>query len=246
MSLPCRNTLQKYIGMTIGEAGFSPLVRCRLETELQSLTAPQSRVCSLVVDEMHIKQKLEYHKQRDAFIGDVDMSQDLDHLISADNHNLANSLLCFLLCGLAGSFKIPVGYFFTKGCTGAELAETIVHVTKKTEELGFKIVRLVTDNHKINVAAMDVLCKGPATTSAPHPADPSRRLFLAFDQCHIIKNVTSQFLVKEIGGQNEISAAPLKQLYKMQQGSTVKPIKVLNKEASVPFKHKKDECEAQL
>lgn len=160
----------------------------------------------MVVDEMHIKQKLEYHKQRDAFIGDMDMIQDLDHLISADIHNLANSLLCFLLCGLAGGFKIAVGYLFTKGCTGAELAETIVHVTKKAKELGFEIVRLVTDNHKIDVAAMDILYKGPATTSAPHPADPSRKLFLPFDQCRIIKKVV---------GQKEISAAPLKQLYKM-------------------------------
>ncbi|EEC05690.1 conserved hypothetical protein, partial [Ixodes scapularis] len=223
------------------ESGVTLLMKERLKEEVRHLK-DQARLCSTVVDKMAISSKYIYDRKMDSYIA----GQDLDHLISADNHNLANSLLCFLLCGLAGSFKIPVGYFFTKGCTGAELAETIVHVTKKTEELGFKIVRLVTDNHKINVAAMDVLCKGPATTSAPHPADPSRRLFLAFDQCHIIKNVRSQFLVKEIGGQNEISAAPLKQLYKMQQGSTVKPIKVLNKEASVPFKHKKDECEAQL
>ncbi|EEC03108.1 hypothetical protein IscW_ISCW017336, partial [Ixodes scapularis] len=84
------------------------------------------------------------------------------------------------------------------------------------------------------VAAMDILCKRPTTTSAPHPADPSRRLFLAFDHCHIIKNVRSQFLVKEIGGQKEISAAPLKQLYKMQQGSTVKPIRFLTREHLYP------------
>ncbi|KAG0413076.1 hypothetical protein HPB47_009788 [Ixodes persulcatus] len=235
LRLPCRNTLQKYIGIETGEVGFSSLVRCRLETELQSLTAPQSRVCSLVVDEMHIKQKLEYNKQRDPFVGDVNMSLDLDHLTQAENNSiLANSLLCFLLCGLAARFKIPVGYFFTKACTGAELAETIVHVIKKTEELGFEIVRLVTDNHKINVAAMDILCKGRAATSAPHPADSSRIIFLAFDQCHIIKNVRSQFLAKSMGGQKEISAAPLKELYKMQQGSTVKPIRFLTRKHLCP------------
>ncbi|KAH7977477.1 hypothetical protein HPB49_001858 [Dermacentor silvarum] len=234
LCLPCRNTLQKYIGSATGEIGFSPLVRCRLKTELQGLTASQSKVCSLVVDEMHIKQKLEYNKQRDAFVGDVNMSIDLEHLIPSDSDQLTNSLLCFLLCGLSTRFKIPVGYFFTKACTGAELAQTIRHVVKKTEELGFEIVRLVTDNHKTNVAAMDILSKGTAKISAPHPADPSRLLYLAFDQSHIIKNVRSQFLAKDIGGKKEISSAPLKELYRMQRGSTVKPIRYLTRKHLYP------------
>lgn len=85
---------------------------------------------------MWIKQSLEYHKQRDMFLGDVDVSKDLDHLLStSDKSELANSLLCFLLCGLHTKFKIPVRYFFTKGCTGELLAENIRHVIKITEEL---------------------------------------------------------------------------------------------------------------
>lgn len=90
LRLPCRNTLQKYIGSATGEIGFSPLVRCRLRTELQGLTASRSKVRSLVVDEMHFKQKLEYNKQRHAFVGDVNMSIDLEHLIPSDSDQLAN------------------------------------------------------------------------------------------------------------------------------------------------------------
>lgn len=128
--------LQKYLGSTSGETGFSDLVKQRLNTELECLQTQQAKVCSLVVDEMWIKQSLEYHKQRDVFLGDVDVSKDLDHLLSAsDKGELANSLLCFLLCGLHTKFKIPVRYFFTKGCTGELLAENIRHVIKITEEL---------------------------------------------------------------------------------------------------------------
>lgn len=77
---------------------------------------------------------------------------------------------------------------------------------------------------------MDILCEGPATMSTPHPADPKKNnLYLVFDQCHIINNVKSQFLDKEIGGKKEISSAPLKQLYMMQQGSTVKPVRFLTR-----------------
>ncbi|KAH9372309.1 hypothetical protein HPB48_000220 [Haemaphysalis longicornis] len=65
LRLPCNKTLQKYIGTVSGEVGFSHLVRCRLEMELQGLDTAQSKVCSLIVDEMRIRQKLQYSKQRD-------------------------------------------------------------------------------------------------------------------------------------------------------------------------------------
>lgn len=91
LRLPCNKTIQKYIGAVSGEVGFTELVRCRLETEILALETPQSKVCSLVIDEMRIRQKLQYHKQRDAFIGDVDMGAELQHLVeSSQNECLAN------------------------------------------------------------------------------------------------------------------------------------------------------------
>uniref|UniRef100_A0A6G5AEG9 Putative transposase protein n=1 Tax=Rhipicephalus microplus TaxID=6941 RepID=A0A6G5AEG9_RHIMP len=74
---------------------------------------------------------------------------------------------------------------------------------------------------------MEILSQGQLRTPIPHPTDASRQLFLAFDQSHIIKNVRSQFLSKEIGGNKEISSVYLKDLYKMQQGSTTKPVRFL-------------------
>ncbi|KAG0445281.1 hypothetical protein HPB47_017388 [Ixodes persulcatus] len=153
LKLPCRNTLQKYVGNPAGEVGFSSLVCSRLRTEVESLKTPQSRVCSLVVDEMHIRQRLDYNKQQDAFIGDVNLSVELGHLVPSYENSLANALLCFLLCGLSVGFKIPIGYFFTKGCTGDQLAAVILHIIQKVEGLGLEVVRLVSDNHKSNVAS---------------------------------------------------------------------------------------------
>ncbi|KAH7965909.1 hypothetical protein HPB49_012124 [Dermacentor silvarum] len=83
LKLPCRTTLQKFFGTTSSEVGFSELFRSRLEAELKSLDTPQSKVCSLVVDEMRIKQNLLYHKQRDAFVGNVDLGSDLEYLAPA-------------------------------------------------------------------------------------------------------------------------------------------------------------------
>ncbi|KAH7932150.1 hypothetical protein HPB51_029567 [Rhipicephalus microplus] len=71
-------------------------------------------------------------------------------------------------------------------------------------------------------------------TRIPHPTDASRQLFLAFDQGHIIKNVRSQFLSNEMCGNKEISSVYLKDLYKMQQGSTMKPVCFLTRKHIFP------------
>lgn len=130
---------------------------------------------------MRIRQKLQYHKQRDAFIDDVDMGAELEHLVeSSQSECLENSVLCFLLCGLHGRYKIPVGYYFIKGCTGQHLAEVTRHVIQKTSQIGFDVVRAVTNNQKINVAAVEVLCDGELEIHVPHPADATKNIFLAF------------------------------------------------------------------
>lgn len=71
LHLPSRSTLQPYLGSSGGEFGISHLVKERLSAELANYNFPQARMCSLIVDEMSIKQWLLYLKQKDAFIGEI-------------------------------------------------------------------------------------------------------------------------------------------------------------------------------
>ncbi|KAL1420594.1 hypothetical protein MTO96_023991 [Rhipicephalus appendiculatus] len=233
LRLPCRSTLERFMGSSRGEVGVTELVKQRLSAELASHPSLQARTCSLIVDEMRVKQRLLYHKQRDAFIGEVDYGVNFPKE-TTNEPVLANSLLCFVLNGLSVSFKIPVAYFFARNCTGRELHMLMRHVLKEVEEIGFFVVRIVTDNHKINVLAMQLLCNGSLKHCIDHPGKPNRKLFLAFDQCHLIKNARSQFLSRDIGKGGEISANYLKSLYKMQQGSLVKPVRFLTRKHVFP------------
>ncbi|KAL1418779.1 hypothetical protein MTO96_025664 [Rhipicephalus appendiculatus] len=110
----------------------------------------------------------------------------------------------------------------------------ISHVLKKTAEAGFDVVRLVTDNHKINVAAMDIMCNGEANIRAPHPADSSKEIYLSFDQSHVIKNVRSQFLAKDFGKNKQVSSKYVKELYRMQKHSTMRPVRFLTRKHVYP------------
>lgn len=107
-------------------------------------------------------------------------------------------------------------------------------VLKEVEVVGFVVVRVVTDNHRINVMAFQLLCNGTLTHVLPHPENPDRKLFLAFDQCHLIKNVRSKFLARDLRKDGANTAEHVKNLYRMQQDRIVKPVRFLPRKHVFP------------
>ncbi|XP_042147329.1 uncharacterized protein LOC121836484 [Ixodes scapularis] len=132
------------------------------------------------------------------------------------------------------SIPDPCCLLFTKGLTGTELAKLLLHVLGKVEDVGFKVLRIVTDNHRVNVNAMKQLCGGLLTHHILHPNNPERILFLSFDYVHILKNIRSQFLERNFGKDNEIKSFYLKKLYELQREAAVKPVRFLSRKHLFP------------
>lgn len=65
LRLPCRSTLERFMGSSRGEVGVTKLVKQRLSAELASRLSLRARTCSSIVDEMRVKKKrLLYYAQR--------------------------------------------------------------------------------------------------------------------------------------------------------------------------------------
>ena len=64
-----------------------------------------ARHCTLLFDEMSLKEYVEYNSVNDYVHG-------FPFVIDSDNIVLANSVLVFLLCGISSTWKMPVSYFF--------------------------------------------------------------------------------------------------------------------------------------
>ncbi|KAH9368959.1 hypothetical protein HPB48_015995 [Haemaphysalis longicornis] len=77
---------------------------------------------------MRFTEKLQYNKQRDCFVGQADGPLEGG---SSRGVVLANSLLCLVVSELSPSYRITVGYFFTKGLTASQLHELVIFVIKK-------------------------------------------------------------------------------------------------------------------
>ncbi|KAH7974382.1 hypothetical protein HPB49_014702 [Dermacentor silvarum] len=119
--LPCRTSLQKYVGKSTGEVGITPLIKERLRLEREGLVVEPERMSSLIIDEMAIQQKVIYDRQVDKIFGLVDMGPGSEQDAMATPR-------------------------------GEQLSNITAEVMKLTEEAGFRIVRVVTDNHQTNVS----------------------------------------------------------------------------------------------
>lgn len=111
-------------------------MQARLKAEVEKLDAPQSRTCSLMVDEMRIKPNLQYNKQKDCFVGQVDMG-----IVNKSGNDvvLANSMLCFVINGLCTSYRIPVSYFFLQKVSMAPSCRRCLRMYwEKLKKLGSK------------------------------------------------------------------------------------------------------------
>ena len=65
-------------------------------------------------------------------------------------------------------------------------------VAEELEQLQFKVLVTITDNHKTNVKLFSELSNGPMKTRIQHPF-AQRPLFLLFDPVHLIKNIYNNF-----------------------------------------------------
>ncbi|KAH7974889.1 hypothetical protein HPB49_020898 [Dermacentor silvarum] len=174
------------------------LIKERLRLEREGLVVEQERMSSLIIDEMAIQQKVIYDRQVDKIFGLVDMGPGSEQDAMAAPR-VANRLLCFTLRGLSTPYVIPLGYFFTRCLKGEQLSNITAEVMKLTEEAGFRIVRVVTDNHQTNVSLFkSVSDDGTLSHVVTHPVRVGDPLFLSFDQNHLIKNLRNNFLEREL------------------------------------------------
>ncbi|KAH7953771.1 hypothetical protein HPB49_011985 [Dermacentor silvarum] len=223
--LPCRTTLQKYVGKSAGEVGITPLIKERLRLEREGLVVEQERMGSLIIDEVSIHRKVIYDRQVDNIFGLVDMRPGSQQGAMAAPR-VANRFRCFTLRGLSTPYVIPVGYFFTRCLKGEKLSNITAEAMKLTEEAGFRIVRVVTDNHQTNLSLFKSLSDdGTLSHVATHPVRVGDPLFLSFDQNHLIKNLRNNFLERELldGDQLIKGGVYMEKLFEIQSQLLVKP-----------------------
>lgn len=214
--LPHPRTLSKWYQCVGGAPGFTSeafkVVKakvCHPETKFQTL-------CSLVVDEIAIRQHLEFDGT--CYYGYVDMGSSVD----TDNLPVAKEAFVLMLVAINASWKLPVGYFLTAGITGEQKAELVKQCIDLANSSGVQVVSVTCDGSASNLSMARCLgcnlsCETLRSTFSLEGNDHEMSFFL--DPPHMLKLVRNALGDKKLlwdGQGGVISWHVLELLHKLQ------------------------------
>ena len=152
--------------------------------------------CSLLMDEIAIRQKVEWDGTR--YHGYIDMGTELDD----DSMSVAKEALTFLVFQINDNFKLPVGYFLIDGLDATARSNVVSQCWAKLYNVNINVVSLTFDGVASNIAMVKILecnldCSAQNfTTSFPHPITQAP-VVVFLDPCHMLKLVQNTLVDKK-------------------------------------------------
>ena len=141
----------------------------------------------LIVDAMAIYKGTWWDPKKRSFVGNVDYGT----AIPEASDDYASEALVFLICGVKGHWKHPVGYFLQNKISADVQAQLIRDCIGLLYTSGLKVVALVFDGTFGNQStAVQLGCDMDASNVQsyfPNPVLPSERVYVIFDVCHMLK-----------------------------------------------------------
>lgn len=115
-----------------------------------------------------------------------------------DSSKIAKTSQVFMISAIFSKYRDVVCIVPVLNLTGLQLFELLSKILKEVEDIGFKVLAVVSDNNCVNRKAFELFT--PNKILRPyiqHPNDPSRQLFFIFDTVHIFKCLRNNWLGKK-------------------------------------------------
>ncbi|XDV45352.1 hypothetical protein PO909_013466 [Leuciscus waleckii] len=184
--LPHPSSLQRWLSSLDAKPGLNKMMLDMLGKRRQEDEAKYG-VVTLMLDAMAIKKHVQYDPQSQTMSGFVDMG---DRINQSD---IASEALVFLVVGLQGYWKAPIGYYLTKSLTPETQSVLVVHALEELHQRQIKVVCMTMDGHASNISMCTQLgcdlkatpCE-PLKTHFPHPRTRDK-VFVMMDACHMLK-----------------------------------------------------------
>lgn len=217
LALPHPQTIRKWYSSIPADPGFTVASFTALKSHVaEKKKEGKDTVCSLMMDEMYIHKQTEFGG--DQIHGYVDIGAgEVENVV-------ATQALVLMVVAINESWKIPIAYFLINSMTGAERANIIRESLVRLHEIGVRVVSLTCDGPSQNFtmiselgAHLDIM---DMRSYFRHPEDPTQKVHVLLDPCHMLKllrNVfsTVEVLVREDGQQ--IRWQYIEELHKLQE-----------------------------
>lgn len=180
--LPHARTLSKWYSHVDAKPGFTSEAIKTLALKVKFSETPV--VCSLMLDEMAIRQHIEFDGKN--YYGGVDLGTGIDN----DNLEKAKECLVFMLVSINENWKIPIGYFLITSLNGSQKAELTKHALNLLNDTGVCVVSLTFDGCSSNLTMARLLgCDFNINTLSTKFDD----IVVFLDPAHMVKLVRNAF-----------------------------------------------------
>ncbi|RVE40704.1 hypothetical protein evm_014645 [Chilo suppressalis] len=183
--LPHPRTIRKWYESIDAQPGFT-----KESLEAIKLKADNTKyrlICNLVMDEMAIRQRVEWDGKE--MHGYVDICKSGTE---SDSLPIAKEALVFLLTAINGAWKVPVGYFLVDGVSGQQRANLVIQCLELLHETGVDVTSLTFDGCPANLTmAKELGCNldtDHLKTDFEHPVI-KKPVYIFPDPCHMLKLV---------------------------------------------------------
>ncbi|XP_065298429.1 uncharacterized protein [Dermacentor albipictus] len=168
--------------------GMSPQIEHQSESFLRYMAGritdlnDRQRFVTLMVDEIHIKPYFDYKG------GNITGA-------ALNSSAAATSALVFMVQSILCQFKEVAHIVPVQRADAEDLHNLLRKVICGLEEIGYRVVCVVSDNNAINAKAMSHFSSPPSKQIVyAHPSNPRRPLFFVIDPVHILKCIRNNWL----------------------------------------------------
>lgn len=135
--LPHPKIISKWYKVVNGDPGFTQEVfQC-----IQEKAKNETIICNIVLDEMSIREKIEWDGTK--MHGFVDIGSNID--TENDNSVHSKNALVFMAVGVNGHWKMSIGYFFVAGLNGTERSNLLKQCLILMGDMGAKVHSITFD-----------------------------------------------------------------------------------------------------
>lgn len=149
---------------------------------LASTLKDHERFVTLMMDEIHLQASFQY---KGGYVTGA----------ATNNENAAKTAYVFMIQSLLSSNKDVVHILPVAQIEAKQLHEFLDLLIRHLEDIGIRVVAVVSDNNSINRKAMSFFADPPKVSIVyRHPSDSSRPLFFILDAVHILKCIRNNWL----------------------------------------------------